>query len=157
MNINLTLFGQMIAFALFVWLCMRWVWPPLQAVFEERRARIAQGLEDASKAAEERALAAAQSAEQLEQTRQQVAQMTEAANRRADALVEEARREAETVLTTARERAGEEVGRQTEAARTALAAEMAGLVTATATRALKDALSDDDRRKVLAGLAERLS
>ncbi|MCP1366253.1 F0F1 ATP synthase subunit B, partial [Halomonas sp. BBD48] len=29
MNINLTLIGQTIAFAIFVWFCMKYVWPPL--------------------------------------------------------------------------------------------------------------------------------
>ncbi|MBT7964890.1 MAG: F0F1 ATP synthase subunit B, partial [Porticoccaceae bacterium] len=27
MNINLTLFGQMVTFAIFVWFCMKFVWP----------------------------------------------------------------------------------------------------------------------------------
>ncbi|MGO2055620.1 MAG: F0F1 ATP synthase subunit B, partial [Halomonadaceae bacterium] len=28
MNINMTLIGQTIAFAIFVWFCIKYVWPP---------------------------------------------------------------------------------------------------------------------------------
>ena len=37
MNINLTLFGQMVTFAIFVWFCMKFIWPILLASLEERQ------------------------------------------------------------------------------------------------------------------------
>ena len=49
MNINLTLIGQAISFAIFVWFCMKYVWPPLIKVLEERAATIAEGLAAAEK------------------------------------------------------------------------------------------------------------
>ena len=44
MNINLTILGQAISFGIFVWFCMRYVWPPLIKVLEERAETIADGL-----------------------------------------------------------------------------------------------------------------
>jgi len=44
LNINLTLIGQAISFAIFVWFCMKFVWPPLTSALEERRKKIADGL-----------------------------------------------------------------------------------------------------------------
>ena len=44
MNINLTLFAQLIAFAVFVWFTMKYVWPPIVNALEERKAKIADGL-----------------------------------------------------------------------------------------------------------------
>ena len=44
MNINLTLIGQMLAFAVFVWFTMRYVWPPLTKAMDERKGKIAEGL-----------------------------------------------------------------------------------------------------------------
>ena len=44
MNINLTLFGQMVAFTIFVWFTMKFVWPPLAKAIEDRKAKIADGL-----------------------------------------------------------------------------------------------------------------
>ena len=44
MNINATLLGQAISFAIFVWFCMQYVWPPLTAALAERQKKIAEGL-----------------------------------------------------------------------------------------------------------------
>ena len=38
MNFNATLIGQTISFAVFVWLCMKYIWPPLMAALDERNA-----------------------------------------------------------------------------------------------------------------------
>ena len=50
MNINMTLLGQAISFAIFVWFCMKYVWPPLTAALAERQQKIAEGLNAADKA-----------------------------------------------------------------------------------------------------------
>ena len=52
MNLNATLFGQMIAFGLFVWFCWKFVWPPLLAAMEERAEKIVE--ESKNKATEEK-------------------------------------------------------------------------------------------------------
>ena len=52
MNINVTLFGQMITFAIFVWFTLKFVWPPITAALDEREQNIAKGIEDAKKAKE---------------------------------------------------------------------------------------------------------
>ena len=44
MNINATLIGQMISFALLVWFTMKFVWPPVTKALAERQQRIADGL-----------------------------------------------------------------------------------------------------------------
>ena len=44
MNINLTLIGQAISFAIFVWFCMKFVWPPIVDALEKRKKTIADGL-----------------------------------------------------------------------------------------------------------------
>ena len=44
MNFNATLIGQTITFIVFVWFCMKYIWPPLMAALEERNARISEGL-----------------------------------------------------------------------------------------------------------------
>ena len=50
MNINFTLVGQAIAFAIFVIFCMKFVWPPLIGAINERQRKIAEGLNAAEKA-----------------------------------------------------------------------------------------------------------
>ena len=44
MNINATLIGQAIWFGLFIWITMKFVWPPLQKAMADRQAQIADGL-----------------------------------------------------------------------------------------------------------------
>ena len=53
MNINLTLFGQMVTFAIFVWFCMKFVWPVILTSLEERQKKIEDGLNFAEKATRE--------------------------------------------------------------------------------------------------------
>ena len=65
MNINATFLGQMIAMAFFVWFCTKYVWPPFVSIMEERKKRIADGLEAASKAERDLESAKAESEEHL--------------------------------------------------------------------------------------------
>ena len=44
MNINLTLIGQSVAFVIFVWFCMKLVWPPIVNALNDRKTKIADGL-----------------------------------------------------------------------------------------------------------------
>ena len=44
MNFNATLIGQTITFFVFVWVCMKYIWPPLMAALEARTAKITEGL-----------------------------------------------------------------------------------------------------------------
>jgi|TARA_B110000211_G_scaffold216979_1_gene260468 F-type H+-transporting ATPase subunit b len=44
LNINLTLIGQAISFAIFVLFCMKYVWPPLTSALEQRKKKISDGL-----------------------------------------------------------------------------------------------------------------
>ena len=49
MDINLTLLGQTIAMIVFVWFCMKFIWPPIMQAIEERQTQIADGLAAAEK------------------------------------------------------------------------------------------------------------
>ena len=47
MNMNATLLGQAITFVLFVWFCMKFIWPPVINAIEKRQKDIADGLNSA--------------------------------------------------------------------------------------------------------------
>ena len=64
MDINLTILGQTIAFILFVWFCMKFVWPPLMAAIEKRQQEIADGLSSAERAKKDLDLAQSKAMEQ---------------------------------------------------------------------------------------------
>ncbi|WP_144211726.1 F0F1 ATP synthase subunit B [Shewanella donghaensis] len=96
MSINATLLGQAISFALFVWFCMKFVWPPLMNAIEERQKKIADGLADAGRAAKDLELAQAKANEQLKEAKATANEIIEQANKRKAQIVEEAKMEADT-------------------------------------------------------------
>ena len=71
MNINLTLFGQTLAFAIFVWFCMKLVWPPITAAMAARQKKIAEGLDAAGRAQQDLKLAQDKVSNTLRETKQQ--------------------------------------------------------------------------------------
>ncbi|WP_100657558.1 F0F1 ATP synthase subunit B [Alteromonas flava] len=89
MNINATLIGQLIAFAVFVVFCMKYVWPPLLAAIEARQKTIADGLADAERAGKDLELAQQKATDQLREAKQQAAEIIEQAKKRANQLVDE--------------------------------------------------------------------
>jgi len=93
-DINSTLLGQMIAFAVFVWFCMKYVWPPLLGIIEERQTKIADGLAAADKGSRALEEAEAEKAAMLDDARGQARDIIDQANNRANAIVDDARAEA---------------------------------------------------------------
>ncbi|QCZ95086.1 F0F1 ATP synthase subunit B [Salinimonas iocasae] len=89
MNINATLIGQLIAFIVFVWFCMKYVWPPLLNAIEERQKKIADGLEASDRAEKDLELAREKATEQLKEAKAQAAEIIEQAKKRANQLVDE--------------------------------------------------------------------
>jgi len=96
MNINATLLGQAIAFAIFVWFCMKYVWPPLILAIEERQKKIADGLTKAERAGKDLDLAQAKASDKLKEAKAQAAVIVEQANKRRAQIIEKAKSEGET-------------------------------------------------------------
>ncbi|MBZ0072942.1 MAG: F0F1 ATP synthase subunit B [Thiohalobacteraceae bacterium] len=121
MNINLTLIAQMIVFGVFVWFCMRFVWPPIMGALDTRRTRIADGLAAGERGKHEQELAQKRAAEVLLQAKQQAQEIITKAEKRAAEVVEEAKADAKTegerILTAARAEIGQEVNRAKEGLR----------------------------------------
>jgi F-type H+-transporting ATPase subunit b len=93
-NINATIIGQMLAFAVFVFLTYRFVWPPIIAALEERTKKIADGLQSAEKAEKDLELAKQKAAQQIKEAKEQASVLIEQANKRAAQIVEEAKQQA---------------------------------------------------------------
>ena len=91
MNINATLFLQAIVFAILVWFTMKFVWPPITKVLDERAQKIADGLEAADKAKAELAIANKRVEAELTSSRNETAARLAEAERRAQAMIDEAK------------------------------------------------------------------
>jgi len=95
-DLNVTLFGQMIAFALFVFITMRYIWPPIVKALEERQAKIADGLQAAERSQNELKLSQKHIADELRAAKAQAAELIEHANQRAARVMEESKDNART-------------------------------------------------------------
>lgn len=94
MNINVTLFGQMITFTLFVWFTMKFVWPMLTSAMDERHAKIADGLAAAEEGKRKLETAGTEVETMLREAREQASQIIDNANKRANQMIEEAKQSA---------------------------------------------------------------
>ena len=94
MDINATIIGQTIAMIVFVWFCMKFVWPLIIGMLEERQNEIAEGLAAADKGSRALEEAEAEKAVILDEARGQAREIIDQANTRANHIVEEARTEA---------------------------------------------------------------
>jgi len=155
-NINLTLIGQAISFAIFVWFCMKFVWPPLTTALAERQKRIAEGLSAADKAQRELENSKQQVADELKAVKDQAAQLLDQAHRRASQMVEEARSQAQAEGERIKAQARDEIEQETNRARDALRAQVAALAVAGAEKILQAQVDAQAHSAMLNKLASEL-
>ena len=126
MNINATLLAQTIMFALFVWFCMKFVWPPIMAALDQRKKQIADGLADAERAKLDLELAASRPAEILREAKEKVSEIVNNGEKRASEIVEtakvQAKVEGDRIIAGAKAEIDQEVFRAKEQLRTQVSA-----------------------------------
>ena len=86
MNLNATIIGQMIAFAIFVAFCMKYVWPPIMAALEERKKKIADGLAAAERGRHEQELAEKRALQLIHEAKDQANEIISQAQRRGNEI-----------------------------------------------------------------------
>lgn len=128
MNINLTMIGQLISFAMFTWFCMKFVWPPIVAAMEERKKRIEAGLIAAERGLSEQKEAQQKAQETLNQAKDQAAEIIANAGRQASGMVEDAKDVAVQEADRIKAQAQAEVEQEAQRARNELKDQVATLV-----------------------------
>lgn len=102
MNINLMIIGQILAFSVFVWFSMRFVWPHLSEALDTRRTKIAESLEEAEQGWNTQRMAQEKAVDLLKSAKEQSAEIIAMAEKRATEIVEEskgnAREEGDRIL-----------------------------------------------------------
>ncbi|WP_227369295.1 F0F1 ATP synthase subunit B [Halomonas sp. M20] len=156
MNLNLTLIGQAIAFAVFVWFCMKYVWPPVMQALQERQKKIADGLDAASRANRDLELAQERANETLRESKGQAAEILEQAHKRSNQMVEEARdtarQEGERMIANAHTEIEQEINRAKEELRM----QVARLAIEGAERILESSIDEKKHRELVDKLATEL-
>ncbi|NBV75440.1 MAG: F0F1 ATP synthase subunit B [Methylococcaceae bacterium] len=156
MSINATLIGQMITFTLLVWLTMKYVWPPIIAALEERKAKIAEGLAAAEKGQEDVRLAEKKAKSILKEAKEQSAEIVSSAQKRANELVEESKQQARSEGERLIEAAKAQIEQERAQARENLRKEVSALALRAAEQILKEEIDKAKHQAILAKTAEQL-
>ena len=156
MNLNATIIGQSIAFAFFVWFCMKYVWPPVVAILEERANKIAEGLHAADRAEQDLVLAQERSSEQIKKAKQEAAAIIDSANKRAAQIVDEAREQAREEGQRIIAGANAEIEQEISRAKQHLRGQVAALAVAGAEKILEKSVDQAANEEMLSKLASEL-
>lgn len=156
MNINATIIGQMIAFAIFIYLTYRFVWPPIAAAMAERTKRIADGLQAADRAEKDLELAKQKVVEQLSTAKKEAAAIVDLANKRAIEIVEEAKAKALVEAERVKAAAQAEIEQNASRAREELRAKVVTLALAGAEKILESSIDQNAHNELVNKLAAQL-
>jgi F-type H+-transporting ATPase subunit b len=135
-NINLTLFVQMLVFIALIWFTMKFVWPMVLGPMEERKRKIVEGLAAAAQSTKDLEEAEKQSQEIIREARERAAQIIEQAGKRGNEMVEEAKGTASAEAQRILAQAHDEVQLETARARESLRREVSRLAVEGASRLL---------------------
>ena len=153
MNLNATLIVQSVVFIILGWFTMKFVWPPLIRMIDDRRKKIANGLAAAERGYKELQNANGEAQLIISEAREKALKIVDQANRRSGEIIEEARAtamsEGQRLVGDARQEAAHEQAR----ARDQLRQDVGRLAVAGASRLLEREVDP----KAHADLIERLA
>lgn len=156
MDINMTLLGQTIAMIVFVWFCMKLIWPPIMTAIEERQKEIADGLAAAERGQQSLDKAQRHAEEIVVDARKQATQILDQANARANEIVTEGKadgvkeRERQLAAATA------EVEQEANRAREELRGQVSAIAIASAEKILQREIDTKAHEDILGKLAAEL-
>ena len=156
MDINATLIGQAIWFAVFIWFTMRFVWPPLQRAMGNREKQIAEGLAAAERGKHDLELASHRAEEILRSAKVQAQEILGHADKRAAQIVEEGKEAAKQEGAKLVAGAQAEIEREVSRAKEALRAQVAVLAVTGASKILEREVDPKTHAQLLQTLGAAL-
>lgn len=156
MEINATLIGQAISFALFVWLTMKFIWPPLVKVLDERAHLIAEGVAVGEKNQQLLKDSEMRVSEILNEARQRAAELLRDSEQRGVKIVEEARHKAEQEGQRIIQSAHQEIQKEANQARQTLKSQLADLVILGTQKILKREVNASVHQDVIEELSKKV-
>lgn len=152
----MTLLGQSIAMLVFVWFCMKFIWPPIMQAIEERQTQIADGLAAAERGQQSLDKAKVDADEIIGDARKQATTILDQAHARANEIVVDGKadgvRERERQLTAAKADIEQEANR----AREELRGQVSAIAIASAEKILRREIDSKAHEDILGELAAEL-
>jgi len=156
MNINFTLISQAVAFSIFIWFTVKFVWPPLLRAIEERQKTIADGLAAGERGSHELELASQRSSDVLKEAKQRASEIILQAEKRATEIVEESKRTAKEEGDRIIAGAKTDIEHEVFSAKEALRQHVAELAVAGAAKILRREVDAKAHADMLASIGEDL-
>jgi F-type H+-transporting ATPase subunit b len=156
MNFNLTLIAQAVTFALFIWFCVKFVWPPITRAIDQRQKKIIAGLADAEQARVTLENAGKQADMSVREARERASQIILQAEQRSAQMIEEAKGAARAEGAREKAAAQAEIEQQVSNAKSQLREQVAQLAVAGAERILEREVNAQVHSDLLKQLREQL-
>ena len=157
MDINIgTLLGQSIAMIVFVWFCMKYIWPPILNAIEERQQQNEDGLAAADKGQESLAKAAAEADEIVGEARKQATGILDQAHARANEIVADGKSDGVKERDRQLAAAKAEIEQESNRAREELRGQVSAIAIASAEKILSREIDGKAHEDILGKLAQEL-
>jgi F-type H+-transporting ATPase subunit b len=154
-NINFTLIGQMLTFAIFAWFTMQYVWPMLEAALKERSKKITDGLSAAKEGHEILAKSKEQASVEVQQARKKATDILSQANDKVVHLMEEAKKEAKQECDNMIKTAKVHIQQERNQARANLQAEIVSLVVKGVEKILSKSINSKDHVNIISKIIRK--
>ena len=156
MSFNLTLIAQAVAFALFIWFTVKFVWPPLLRAIEARQKQIADGLAAAEQGKKSLELSSKQAEQAIQEARARAAEIIAQAEKRDAQMVEAAKVAAKAEGDREKAAAKADIQQEAQRAREQLREQVAALAVAGAEKILRREVDAKAHAELLDGIKKQL-
>ena len=156
MNLNATLFAQLVVFFILAWFTMQFVWPPIVKALDERAKKIADGLAAAERGKHDLELATKRSTEALREGKEKAAELLAQAEKRAAQVIEEAKVTAKTEADRIVAGAKAEIDQEAVRAKEQLREQVSALVVSGAEKILRREINAQAHADILATIKQDL-
>ena len=152
MDINATLFVEMIIFLTFIMLTVKFIWPPITAALAARAKTIADGIKNAELAKKEREETAEKSAHMLDVAKEQARLVIEQAEYQSGKIIENATTQATAKKKKIIAEAQTELMQERNKVQKALIKEVGNLALATSEKILQKNIDKASNEKLLTAI-----
>lgn len=156
MDINLTLIGQSIAMLVFVWFCMKFIWPPVMKAIEERQTQIADGLAAAERGQQSLDRAKAESGQIVDEARKQATGILDQAHARANEIIGDGKKAGAKERERQLVAAAAEIEQEANRVREELRGQVSAIAVASAEKILMREIDAKAHEDILSKLAAQL-
>ena len=156
MDINATLIGEMLSFAILIWFTVKFIWPNLTKAVEERQLKIADGLNAAERARAELKDADAKVADEIRKARQQASEIIDKAQQQANQILDKAKADAVAEITRQKAAAQDEIASMAQRAREELRERVGALAVQGASKIVQREIDPAAHKTLLDQLATEI-